>query len=231
STPAPAVFQAHSDASPTVPSAAPGARSGRHPVARGLYGDLVKQSGLTKAELQTGFRAGQSIDDVITANGGNPATVKSAVLADLATKLQAAVAANKLTQAKADAITAKAPAAIDALMSAKGGPGRTAVKKLVHARAALIKVAATTLNLPAETLHQDLKGGQTIAQVAGSQTAAVITAAQTKADAAIDTAVTNGKVSADKAATLKTKANQWISDFVNNGPKHRAAATTPTTNS
>ncbi|MGH2633623.1 MAG: hypothetical protein ACRDG3_09460, partial [Tepidiformaceae bacterium] len=61
STPAPAVFQAHSDASPTVPSTASGARSGRHPIARGLYADVVKQSGLTKAELQTGFKAGQSV--------------------------------------------------------------------------------------------------------------------------------------------------------------------------
>jgi len=220
-TPTSAVLQVHADASPASPAA--GARSGKHPLLHGLYADIVKQSGLTKADLQTGFKAGQSIDDLIAARNGNPATVKTAVVADLTTRVQAAVTANKLTQAQADKITAKAPAAIDTIMSAKGGPARQAIKKLLHARKDLVDVAATTLNIPAATLQQDLKQGQTIAQVAGSQASAVITAAQSKANTAIDTAVSNGKLDPARAATLKTKADQWIANFVNNGPKHKAA--------
>jgi len=199
-------------------------RSARAAVLRGLYAEVVKQSGLTKTQLKAGFKADQSINDLITANSGNPATVKAAVLADVATKVQAAVAADKLTTARASAITAKAPAAVDAIMSAKGGPAHKLVERLVHARRDVIKVAATTLNIAPKTLAQDIKGGQTIAQVAGTQTPAVITAIQAKADAAIDTAVTNGKIKADRAAALKTRVNTWVTNFVNNGPKHKTVA-------
>jgi hypothetical protein len=199
------------------------AKTPRKAVLRGLYGDIVKQSGLTKSDLQTGFKAGQSIDDLITAKKGNPATVKAAVLTDLATKVQAAVSANKLTPEQATKITTKAPAVVDSIMSAKGGPARQAIKKMLHARKELIDVAATTLNIPAATLQQDLKQGQTIAQVAGSQASAVITAAQSKANDAIDAAVSNGKLDPARATTLKTKADTWISNFVNNGPKHKTA--------
>lgn len=220
--PASAALQVQTVAASTTPGS--NGHTARKGALRGIYRDIVKQSGLTSEQLKTGFKAGQSIDDLITANGGNPATVQAAVATDVANKVQAAVAANKLTQKQADAINTKAPKVIDALMSAKGGPVRAEVRKLVHAREALVKVAATTLNITPATLRQDMKSGQTIAQVAGNQAAAVISAGQAKADAAIDAAVTSGKISSTRAATLKTKANDWIANFVNNGPKHRMAA-------
>lgn len=221
---APAVEQGASLASQTAKP-----HEGRHGALKALFGDIVKQSGLTRAELKTGFKAGQSIDEMITAKGGNPATVKSAVLNDVATRLSTAVANKKITQAQADKINAKAPAVVDRIMALKGGPARHALKLAREFRKTVIQTTAKTLNIDVKTLRQDLKNGQTIAQVAGAQTGAVITAIDAKVDAAINQAVTNGKIKSERAEALKTKVHERVANFVNNGPKHKATTTTPGT--
>ncbi len=202
---------------------------GRHGVLKGLFADIVKQSGLTRADLKAGFKAGQSIDEMITAKGGNPATVKTAVLNDVATRLSTAVANKKVTQAQAEKVTAKAPAAVDRIMALKGGPARHALALAREFRKTVIKTTATTLNIDVKTLRQDLKNGQTIAQVAGAQTGTVITAIDAKVDAAINQAVTNGKIKSERAEALKTKVHERVANFVNSGPKHKATTTTPST--
>ena len=66
------------------------------------------------------------------------------------------------------------------------------------------KVVTTTLGIDAATLQADLKAGQSLATIAGSKTAALITAIVTAESTAIDAAVTAGKLTAAQATTLKS---------------------------
>ncbi len=85
-------------------------------------------------------------------------------------------------------------------------------------RHAALTTAAGALGITAEELKTDLKNGQSIAEVAsakGIDVQTIIDALVAKADARIDMAVTAGKITAEKATTLKTKAVTVATKVVN----------------
>ena len=66
-----------------------------------------------------------------------------------------------------------------------------------------------------QQLRTELKSGQSIAQVAGDETPAVITAVNNDVNARVDQALTNGKLTQDKADKIKAKAPEAITKIVN----------------
>lgn len=206
-----------------TPSAQPsaGAREGKHlGLARLAAGKILKDAGVTKDELKKGVTEGKTFGEIITAYGDKSiATVKSDAQAALETRLAAAVTAGKLTQAKADQIKAEAPAAFDKLMASKPGDHRDHRGERRERLAALgknaLKTVADTLGLAPKDLLEQLKAGKTIAEIAGPKTDAVTQALTAQANAAIDKAVADGKLPADKAADAKARAAAHITKFVN----------------
>ena len=90
------------------------------------------------------------------------------------------------------------------------------------ARHAFLLSAKTIGVSPAELL-KDLQSGQTIAQVATAhnvQPQTVIDALVKAADARIEKAKANGKISADRAAKLEAKVPTLAANFVNNPHPH-----------
>jgi hypothetical protein len=88
----------------------------------------------------------------------------------------------------------------------------------LRARAALGTVVANTIGIPRSELRDALKGGQTIAQVAqdhGVDPQAVVDAALKAVDGRVDQAVTNGKISSDRGATIKAKAAEKAPNLLN----------------
>jgi hypothetical protein len=197
------------------PSATSTAAANHPHLLKGLLQDVVAKSGVTRADFRAGFKDGKSINDIL---GANAASVKAQVQADASARIATALSNGTITQAQAEAANAKLPAALDKLFAStpkQHGAHLAAIGK------AAIGTIADVLKIDAATLRADLKSGKTVAQVAGPQTADVISALDAKADTAIDTAVTNGKVKAENAPTLKDRAHTRISDWVNNGrPKH-----------
>jgi hypothetical protein len=191
--------------------------AGKHPkLALALLADVVSRSGLDRQAFADGFKHGKTINDIL---GANAATVKTQVQADASARIADALAKGTINQAQADAANAKLPGALDKLFASTPKHDGKGLKLAAIGKAAL-QTVADTLHIDVKTLRTDLKGGQTIAQVAGPQTNDVVTALDAKADAAIDKAVTDGKVKAANADALKTKAHEKITDFVNNGRKH-----------
>ncbi|MFZ4515355.1 MAG: hypothetical protein ACOYN3_03515 [Acidimicrobiia bacterium] len=89
-------------------------------------------------------------------------------------------------------------------------------------RADLAAAAATALGMTTDELKDALKGGQTIEQIAQSKGVSIDTVKQALTDAvnaAIDKAVTDGKLTADQATKAKEKTAERVSNFVEYGPK------------
>jgi len=94
----------------------------------------------------------------------------------------------------------------------KGGGFARGAKALKHAAA----TTATTLNMSLDELKAELKAGKTVADVASEKGVPLetVTAALTDAaTTAIDQAVTDGKVTTDKAAALKAALPDLIDKF------------------
>ena len=220
--------------SPAVPSAntasladsaAPTATSDQqcHPVVRiaaRVLKDIAAKSGISAKTIAGDLKAGQTLDDIL---GSNAANVQQQVVTDIQARIQKAEQDGKLTQDQAQKLSDAAPAKIAKLFSTVHPLQKVRMRldaigaKYGVTRASLLQTAATTIGINADTLKSDIKSGQTIAQVAGDKTDAVVTALQQQVDAAIQQAATDGKLTSDQASALTTKANQRITNVVQNG--------------
>jgi uncharacterized protein (DUF433 family) len=80
---------------------------GRHHGPRGgVFLDLAKALGITRAQLETQLRAGKSLADIAKAHGKSLDDVRAALKADAKARIDKAVKAGDLTQAQADKILA-----------------------------------------------------------------------------------------------------------------------------
>lgn len=93
-----------------------GPRHHRHALRLTLK-SIMETCGLTREDLRTGFQAGQSINQIIEAKGGDPAACQAAVLAKLEERLAAAVAEGKLSAERAAEILAGASEKLARLMA------------------------------------------------------------------------------------------------------------------
>jgi len=92
-----------------------------------------------------------------------------------------------------------------------------------RARRAGAKVAASTIGIDVKTLVKEVRSGKSVAEVAQAHNVdpqKVIDAVVNAGDKKIDELVTNGKLSAERAATLKSKLPALVTRLVNR--KHTA---------
>ena len=93
--------------------------SGHARVARLRQGVLqvaATYTGLTRAQLVERLRAGQSLAQIATAQGKSVDGLKQALLSALRARVEAAVAAGRITPAQAQRLLERAPARIDRLV-------------------------------------------------------------------------------------------------------------------
>ena len=204
---------------PAPPAAS--AEGGRH--AGGVHlRSLLGEAGVTKEEVAEGKEAGLTWGEIIDTYGDISADeAKANALAALEAKLAEAVANGRIEQEKADELLANAPARIDAFLASVPGENRP------HLPA---KVARFTLGTVAEVLGveplvivEQLQAGETIADIAGDQTQAVIDALVAGASAKIDEAVAAGKLDAERAEAIKAELPAKAEQFVNTEHPGRAA--------
>ena len=190
--------------------------------------DIIKQSGLSKDVFKTGFQNGQSINDILTANHKDPKTVEDAVLVDVNARIQDALKAGKITDAQAQKLTEKAGPTLDKLFAAqpkhKPGDGATKVREFGKHE---LDTVAKIIGIDTQTLVQDLKGGQTIAQLAGAQTPTVINALTADATAALDKALADGKITQAQHDKMLANVPTRVANFVNNPHTGHPKGTAP----
>ncbi len=181
---------------------------------RNLMADIIKQSGLPKANFAAGFKKGESINDILTANQKDPKSVEAAVLSDVDAKIQDAVTSGKITAEQGQKLTDKAPGVLDKLFAA--APKHAAARqKIVELGKKAIADAAGVIGISPKELAQDMRNGQTIAQVAGDKTQAVTDKLTADAQAAIDKALADGKITQQQHDRLSANVGKAVSHFVN----------------
>ena len=195
-----------------------------HPKLKLGVAHLLKNSGVTREELNQGAQANMTLGQIIDQYGDiSAAQAKANALQNLSDRLDEAVANGKLSQEQADRLEAAAPAMLDRLLNAvpgshDGGGDHPRIRTI--AKNALETVAGV-LDTDVASITAQLKEGKTIAEIAGPQTQAVIDALTEDANQAIEKAVSDGKLPADKEDAAKEKAANAIERFVNEGRPHR----------
>jgi hypothetical protein len=185
--------------------------------------------GIEPKALGQEIKGGKSVADVAKSHNVDPQKVIDAIDSAAVKKVDEAVTAGKIDATRAATIKTKIPDRVTKLVNGElKGKGKAVAK--VKARRQVrrdgVKLAASTIGVDTKTLVDAVKGGQTVADVARSHNVdpqKVIDAVTTAANTKVDTAVTNGKLDADRAAKLKARLDQRIVTLVNNTP-HKAAA-------
>lgn len=128
------------------------------------------------------------------------------------------VAAGTITQAQADAV-------VDALVAARpqGGPGHHGHHGHHGLRGAKLETVAEALGITVEELRTELQAGQSIADVAGDQTQAVIDALVAEATARIEQGVADGRLTREEADAKLAEVTEKITELVNTVPPVRGA--------
>lgn len=132
------------------------------------------------------------------------------------TALDSLVADGTLTQAQADAVATRLADTARLIHGERH-------ERRVERRKAMAATAADALGISTEDLVARLRDGATVAEIAAERDVdvqKVIDALESEARSAIDEAVADGRVPADRADELAQRANERIERFVNEGPKH-----------
>lgn len=90
-------------------------------------------------------------------------------------------------------------------------------RRLVHG----LRAAAEFLGLEVPDLVAQLRGGATLAEIAGDQTGALIDALVAETEEHLAQAVADGRLSQEEADTILADAEERITTFVNEGPPER----------
>jgi len=183
--------------------------------------------GIPVATLAADLKAGKTLGDEATAKGKTPAGLIKALTDAAQDNLNVAVSAGLLTQAQADrALDAYGDAVTDLVNNGPGIPE--------GARTGPLEKAATYLGMTTSDLVDALKGGKTLAQVAGDKGKTVeglVTALTADAKKKLDAAVAADDITQAQADAAYKKLTQAVTDMVNgtHGPKAAEKATTTAT--
>jgi hypothetical protein len=137
----------------------------------------------------------------------------------VSTVLSKLVTAGTITQAQSDAITsalqAAAPTAPANGAPGIGGMGRGGMGGFGKNSAAREAVITSTLGITAADLQAARQAGKSLATLAGTKTAALITALVNFEITEVDAAVTAGKLTAAQATTIKANLQTRVTAEVN----------------
>ncbi len=169
--------------------------------------------GVSRAELVKDARSGQTLAQIATTHGKTVAGLKSAMLTALEARLDAAVAAKKLTTAQAQARMARADRRLDRLVNAR--LGRAALRP---ERARLLNRSARYIGVTPKALRAELKAGKSLAQIAEShgKTASGLKEALLKPfQQRLDRAQTAGRISPATAQARLARVSARLDKIIN----------------
>ena len=166
---------------------------------------------LDRAELVKDLRSGQTLAQIATARGKTVSGLEAAMVAAVKTKLDAAVAAGKLSAADEQTKLVRVQKLVDRLVNAK-----LTGRERRHAAARLLTVAAKYIGVTPRALAADLQG-KSLAQVAtahGKTVAGLKAALLQPFKDRLDKAVASGRISAADAQAKLAKISAKLDELI-----------------
>lgn len=204
----------------------PGGRGGMGGRGAGNLVAIVQQvteaTDLTAREVTQALLSGQTVSEILTANGADPEAFVQDSLTQARERLSEQVTAGKLTQAQADERLIQVEASLRAFVFEgtlpEGGPGEQTGRPLVQLGQIIIEQAG----LDAQTVIQSLREGKTLTNLieeAGQDVAVVRQASIDAATVAINDAVTAGTLTQERADQMITNLGALIDRLLTGGVK------------
>lgn len=208
----------------------PGGRGGRHggEVMREIVDIVAEETGLDPMDIMEQVRAGSTLADIITANGGDVNAVITAAVEAATTEIEARVTAGEMTRERADEILSNLEENITNIINGefqpgRGGPGRGEGRgfgpgPVARGAQALVDAAAEATGLTHQEIIEQVRAGSTLAEVItanGANVDAVIDAAVTDATEQINAAVTEGRITQEEADTMIAELETVFTEMVN----------------
>lgn len=178
----------------------------RQKLVEDLIGIVTAGTGLNEADLLHALLSGQSLKQTIEAQGANVEALSAQLNAAAVADVNAAVSAGALTQAQADTLLGRIDTAIERVLG--GGRGRiNRAARLIHTvtTGALVDAVVHQTGLAAREVHQALREGKTLAEIAaehGADTALVVSRAVERVSLRVNSMVERGRLTQAQADTL-----------------------------
>jgi hypothetical protein len=186
--------------------------AGRGAIVRAAAGYL----GLTPAQLRADLVKGQSLAQIANAQNKSVSGLEQTIETALKARLDAAVAAGKLSSTQEATILAAVSSRLDKLINT-AHPGLKA-RIGARLRRGLIRVSATYLGVTPAQLRTELKAGKTLAQVAtehGKTVAGLEQAIETAVTNRLDKAVAAGKLTGAQEQRILSNLQSRLDKLVN----------------
>jgi hypothetical protein len=211
-----------------TPEGGRGGRGGRGDRGFDLMPELIlivaDETGLDPLDIAFDLRAGSTLAEIITENGGDVNAVIATAVETITTHVNDAVAAGTLTQEQADRFLANLEQNVTDIINGEfrageGGRGDRRGGMIAEASRILIDATAEATGLDAATIRQQVREGSTLAEIItanGGDVQAVIDSAVATATEEINTAVTNGRITQEQADTMIASLETRFTEAVNN---------------
>ncbi|MCC6613614.1 MAG: hypothetical protein IT320_09060 [Anaerolineae bacterium] len=191
---------------------------------RALLNVIGDETGLAPREIVQQVAQGSTLADIITANGGDVQTVIDAATANVAERLDNAVADGFLTQERADEIFANVQTAIEGALNGEIDLGERGQIDLDRGQVrrqgerALADAVSNATGLSGREILDQLREGTTMAELveaSGGDVDAVIAEASAALNEHIDQALANGRITQAQADELRGAIDMGLIELMN----------------
>ena len=174
--------------------------------------------GLDKATILTDLGAGQSLAQIATAQNKTTTGLVTALIAPAKLKLDAAVAAGKLTADREAALLTRLQTAVTNVVNRSLSPSRGTKTRPVHVSpTAILQPALSYLGLDLRAIVAQLRTGKSLAAIAVAQNKtasglvdAIVASVKTKLDAQVAAGKLTAAQETSFLATLQTSVTRFV---------------------
>lgn len=203
-----------------------GPREARRNVVQHLERDVVRiaaeQMGMEPQELLIELRTGKSIADVAEEQGIELDDISDAILAHVQADLDAAVEKGNITQEQADELLAQVAERLPGMLTrVYGRPGDHAQFRF---KMNIQEIIATELGMTIDALHDALRDGNSVADLAGEagvDLQVIVDAILDAAEAELDGLVEAGTITQERADEILANLAETLPDRLSQTPQPR----------
>lgn len=195
----------------------PGVRGGLGDVGRSVIQVITEQSGLEPREILQQVREGQTLSQIIEANGGDVQAVIDATLAAAEERLAEAVSNGRLTQERADLVLETLPQIIEQALNGELNP-MNAGAGLSQTQIGVLQLAAEMTGLSPVEIRAQVQDGTPLAEVLTANGVTVegfVTEAVERFEARVNVLVADGRLTAEEAQTRVTDFENTLTERLN----------------